>query len=56
MYGTAAVSEPRQRIGFRNRKLTAFEGGCSSELWLEIAASREQQQHPEDALAVYRAA
>lgn len=55
MYGTAAVSEPRQRIGFRNRKLTAFEGGWSGELWLEISASREQQ-HMEDALAVYRAA
>lgn len=31
----------------------AQEGGCSGELWLELAASREQR-HPEDALAVYR--
>lgn len=31
----------------------AQEGECSGELWLELAASREQR-HPEDALAVYR--
>ena len=30
----------------------AQEGGCSEELWLELAARREEE-HPEDALAIY---
>jgi uncharacterized Zn finger protein len=30
----------------------AQEGGCSEELWLELAARREQE-HPEEALAIY---
>ncbi|CAN5256087.1 hypothetical protein BH24ACT19_BH24ACT19_16070 [soil metagenome] len=32
----------------------AKEGGCSNDLWLELAARREED-HPEDALAVYEA-
>ena len=32
----------------------AKEGGCSNELWLELAAGREED-HPEDALSVYEA-
>lgn len=31
----------------------AKQGGCSADLWLELAAKREQQ-HPEDALLVYQ--
>jgi uncharacterized Zn finger protein len=31
----------------------ATEGGCSRELWLALAAGREQY-HPEDALPIYR--
>ncbi|MEW6747598.1 MAG: DUF6880 family protein [Planctomycetota bacterium] len=31
----------------------AKEGGCSSDLWLELAAKREED-HPEDALSVYQ--
>jgi uncharacterized Zn finger protein len=31
----------------------AREGGCSGELWLELAAKREQE-HPEDALPIYQ--
>jgi uncharacterized Zn finger protein len=30
----------------------AQEGGCSEELWLELAARREEE-HPEEALAIY---
>jgi uncharacterized Zn finger protein len=30
----------------------AQDGGCSEELWLELAARREEE-HPEDALAIY---
>lgn len=30
----------------------AKEGGCSNDLWLELAAGREED-HPEDALSVY---
>ncbi len=30
----------------------AQEGGCSEKLWLELAARREEE-HPEEALAVY---
>jgi len=32
----------------------AKEGGCSNELWLELAARREED-HPEDSLSVYEA-
>ncbi len=32
----------------------AKEGGCSNDLWLELAARREDA-HPEDALSVYEA-
>lgn len=32
----------------------AKEGGCSNELWLELAAGREED-HPEDALSIYEA-
>lgn len=32
----------------------AKEGGCSNELWLELAAGREDD-HPEDSLSVYEA-
>ena len=32
----------------------AKEGGCSNELWLELAAGREED-HPEDSLSVYEA-
>jgi uncharacterized Zn finger protein len=31
----------------------AREGGCSEELWLELATRREEE-HPEDSLAVYQ--
>lgn len=31
----------------------ATSGGCSNELWLELAAKREQS-HPEDALEIYK--
>lgn len=31
----------------------ASEGGCSVELWMELAARRERE-HPEDALPIYR--
>jgi uncharacterized Zn finger protein len=31
----------------------AQEGGCSNELWMELAAKREKD-HPEDALPVYQ--
>ena len=31
----------------------AQEGGCSSKLWMELAAKREKD-HPEDALAIYQ--
>src|SRR4030095_12727410 len=31
----------------------AKEGGCSNELWLELAAKRDKD-HPEDALPVYQ--
>lgn len=31
----------------------AQEGGCSNELWLELAAKRDKD-HPEDALPVYQ--
>ncbi len=31
----------------------AQQGGCSNELWLQLAARREQD-HPEDALAIYQ--
>jgi hypothetical protein len=33
--------------------LEAQQGGCRGSLWLELARKREQD-HPEDALAVYR--
>jgi uncharacterized Zn finger protein len=32
----------------------AKEGGCSNELWLELAARREED-HPEEALSIYEA-
>jgi uncharacterized Zn finger protein len=32
----------------------AKEGGCSNDLWLELAAKREKE-HPEDALPIYQA-
>lgn len=32
----------------------AKEGGCSDKLWLELAVRREEE-HPEDALLIYRA-
>lgn len=31
----------------------AQEGGCTKELWLELA-SRREEEHPEEALAIYR--
>ncbi|PLS84040.1 MAG: hypothetical protein CYG60_20035 [Actinobacteria bacterium] len=31
----------------------AEEGGCTKELWLELA-SRREEEHPEEALAIYR--
>ncbi len=33
----------------------AVSGGCSTDLWLELAAEREAE-HPEDAVPIYRAA
>ena len=30
----------------------AKEGGCSGQLWLELASLREQE-HPEDAISIY---
>lgn len=32
----------------------AKEGGCSNELWLELATGREEN-HPEDSLSIYEA-